>query len=241
MYAHVELRVYRAVRLGSSLILALLLIASLQPSFAQLSTGTITGVVRDTTGAIVPNASAVLKNVETTVERRTVTNNAGNYSFTNVTPGRYTMQISGTGFRVNQVAEFVLTVNQTLTVDSVLEVGNLEQTVQVEASAERLQSSTAELGAVVDEKQVADLPLNGRQFVQLTLLSDNVYLTPVGTRGAALAQTGRQVVIAGQRSGHYLYTLDGVSITDQCFNNFLISPLVEALQEFKIEKSIYSA
>ena len=107
MYAHVELRVYRAVRLGSSLILALLLIASLQPSFAQLSTGTITGVVRDTTGAIVPNASAVLKNVETTVERRTVTNNAGNYSFTNVTPGRYTMQISGTGFRVNQVAEFV--------------------------------------------------------------------------------------------------------------------------------------
>src|SRR5437764_10347461 len=121
MYAHGQVFVHRTVGLGGSLILVLLLIASLQPSLAQLSTGTITGVVRDTTGAIVPNASAVLKNVETTVERRTVTNNAGNYSFTNVTPGRYTMQISGTGFRVNQVPEFVLTVNQTLTVDSVLE------------------------------------------------------------------------------------------------------------------------
>jgi len=242
MYAHVELRVYRAVRLGSSLILALLLIASLQPSFAQLSTGTITGVVRDTTGAIVPNASAVLKNVETTVERRTVTNNAGNYSFTNVTPGRYTMQISGTGFRVNQVAEFVLTVNQTLTVDSVLEVGNLEQTVQVEASAERLQSSTAELGAVVDEKQVADLPLNGRNFTQLLSLTPGVAPVSVsqnagaGGFGAAIT-AGAQFqfpAINGQTNRSNFFLTDGINNQGPFLSTYAVPPIIDTIQEFKV-------
>src|SRR3981081_3369681 len=139
MYAHGQLRVRGTFCFGSSLILglALLFIAFPSPSYAQLSSRSITGVVRDSTGAVVISAELVLRNVETTVERRTVTNSAGNYTFTNVTPGRYTMTVGATGFRLNQVAQFVVAVNQTLTLDSALEVGNLEQTVQVEAQAER--------------------------------------------------------------------------------------------------------
>src|SRR5260370_10301155 len=111
-------RIFRTVHVGSSLMLglALLFIACPNLAYSQLSTGTVTGVVRDSTGAVVPNAELVLKNDETTVERRTIANHAGNYSCTKVTPGRYTMQISASGFRVNQIAEFILTVNQTLTI-----------------------------------------------------------------------------------------------------------------------------
>src|SRR5947207_8403389 len=117
MYAHGQSRVLGTFCIGSSLILglALLFIASPIPSYSQLSSGTITGVVRDSTGAVVPSAGLVLRNVDTTVERRTITNNAGNYTFTNVTPGRYTMTVSASGFRLNQVAEFIVAVNQTLT------------------------------------------------------------------------------------------------------------------------------
>src|SRR5437762_7951098 len=100
-----------------------------------------------------------------------------------------------------------------------------------------MQTANAEISEVIDNQRLTSLPLNGRLFVQLTLLSDNVFLTPVGTRGAALAQTGRQVVIGGQRVGHNLYFLDGVSITDQYFNNLVLSPSVEALQEFKIGRA----
>ncbi len=242
MYAHGQALVHRTVQLGGSLILALLLMASLQPSLAQLSTGTITGIVRDTTGAIVPEAAAVLKNVETTVERRTVTNNAGNYTFTNVTPGRYTMQISATGFRVNQVAEFTLAVNQTLTLDSVLEVGNLEQAVQVEAAAERLQSSTAELGAVVDEKQVADLPLNGRNFTQLLSLTPGVAPVSVsqnagaGGFGAAIT-AGAQFqfpAINGQTNRSNFFLTDGINNQGPFLSTYAVPPIIDTIQEFKV-------
>ncbi|PYR81710.1 MAG: hypothetical protein DMG18_15865, partial [Acidobacteria bacterium] len=135
----------------------------------------------------------------------------------------------------------VLQAGQHLNLDLSLSVGAINEEVTVTEAPPLMRTANAEISEVIDNQRLVDLPLNGRQFVQLTLLSDNVFLTPVGTRGAALAQTGRQVVIGGQRVGHNFYTLDGVSITDQYFNNLVISPSIDALQEFKIEKSIYSA
>jgi hypothetical protein len=84
------------------------------------------------------------------------------------------------------------------------------------------------------------LPLNGRQFVDLTLLSDNVFKSPRGTRGSALAQTGTGVLAGGQRAGHNMYYLDGVSVTDQYFNHLVAAPPVDAIREFNIQKSIYA-
>jgi hypothetical protein len=146
-----------------------------------------------------------------------------------------------TGFKVTFRDGMTLQVGQRINVDLSLEVGELREEITVVEATPLMRTSNAEISEVIDNQRLVDLPLNGRQFVQLTLLSDNVYLTPVGTRGAALAQTGRQVVIAGQRVGHNMYTLDGVSITDQYFNNLVISPSIDSLQEFKIQKSIYSA
>src|SRR5882724_4433059 len=116
---------YRSTLMGTTLIVVLYLLAS-AVAYGQLSTATLTGVVRDSTGAVVPEASVIIRNAATTSERRTVTNSAGNYTFLNITPGRYTLETTASGFRPNKVAEFELQVNQTMTQDTILEVGTLE-------------------------------------------------------------------------------------------------------------------
>jgi hypothetical protein len=137
--------------------------------YGQLSTASINGTVRDATGSLVPDAAVVLRNLETTVERRTLSNDAGNYVFLNIPPGNYTLEASKAGFSTNRLSQFTLAVNQTATFDFTLSVGAVEQSVNVEAVGAEVQSSTSELGAVVARQQVVDLPLNGRNFTQLFL------------------------------------------------------------------------
>ena len=97
------------------------------------------------------------------------------------------------------------------------------------------------MSQVVTNEQVVQLPLNGRQFLQLALLTDNVVIPPGGTRGSALQQAGSLFNVAGQRSGHNIYLLDGVKVTDEYFNNMVVSLSPDAIQEFKIIKSQYPA
>src|SRR5262249_41613974 len=113
-----------------------------------------------------PDARVVLRNTQTGIERNTVTNAAGTFVFLNVPPGTYTLEMSKAGFNVEKIAPFTLEVNQTATFDGALTVGSVQQSVTVEAVAAGVEASTAELGAVVT-RQVADLPLNGRNFTQL--------------------------------------------------------------------------
>ena len=153
------------------LVLTILVGVCCSTALAQLSSATLTGVVRDNSGAVVPNATVALKHLATNVERKTTTNTVGNYSFQNVPPGAYTLVTTASGFRPNRVAEFELVVNQSMTQDTVLEVGSLEQAVEVTAAAEQLQASTSELGAVIEQKSVHDLPLNGRNFTALLQLT----------------------------------------------------------------------
>ena len=94
-----------------------LLVVSAAPAFAQLSSASLNGVVRDTTGAVIAKASVVLNNVDTSIERAITTNDTGNYVFTDVTPGRYTLRVSAPSFTTKQVSPFVLAVNQTATID----------------------------------------------------------------------------------------------------------------------------
>src|SRR5207245_626851 len=104
-----------------------------------------------------------------------------------------------------------------------------------------LQTADAEVSDVIDNNKVVELPLNGRQFLQLSRLSDGVVVPPGGTRGGALEQAGALPAVLGQRSGHNIYLLDGVKVTDEYFNNLVISPSVDAIQEFKIQKTMYPA
>ncbi|HEY7680780.1 MAG TPA: carboxypeptidase-like regulatory domain-containing protein, partial [Terriglobia bacterium] len=205
------------------------------------NTAEIAGTVTDGTGAVLPGVTLTITHQASSQERQQVTDSRGNYVIASLPLGEYSIRAELANFKTQIREGIVLEVGDRARVDVVMEVGNIAEQITVVASVPLLRTTNAEVSEVIDNQRLVDLPLNGRQMVQLTLLSDNVFLTPVGTRGAALAQTGRQVVVAGQRVGHNMYWLDGVSITDQYFNNLVISPSVEAIQEFKIQKSIYSA
>ena len=224
------------------MVLAIILLTCLAalPLHGQ-NTAEVRGAVTDRTGGVLPGVSMTLTNKGSSQERRQLTDSNGNYVFASLPNGDYLLKAEFTGFKSAIRDGLALQGGQRINVDVSLEVGAINEEVTITEAVPLMRTTNAEISEVINNQRLAELPLNGRQFVQLTLLSDNVFLTPVGTRGAALAQTGRQVVIAGQRVGHNLYTLDGVSITDQYLNNLVISPSIDALQEFKIQKSIYSA
>ena len=225
---------------ATALILVLLVCLTGSVSFPQ-GTADIVGTVKDGTGAVLPGVALTVTNVASGQQRTLMTDERGNYVVTALPIGEYTIRGEIASFRPQIREGVVLQVGDRARVDMTLELGDVTQEITVQESVPLLRTTNAEVSEVINNQRLVDLPLNGRQFVQLTLLSDNGFLTPVGTRGAALAQTGRQVVVGGQRVGHNMYWFDGTSITDQYFNNLVISPSVEAIQEFKIQKSIYSA
>src|ERR1700681_3356055 len=139
--------------------------------FAQLSTASLNGAVRDSSGAVVPKGKVVLKNVATAVEHTTTTNDAGAYVFLDITPGRYVLSASAPGFGEHRIPEFTLAVGQAATIDFALAVGSQNEVVTVHGATPQLETTSANLGNVVETKQVNDLPLNGRDFTHLLTLT----------------------------------------------------------------------
>src|SRR3989442_4176809 len=163
----------------------LLLLSGAWLIFASVTRATkfadaINGTVSDPSGAVVPQATATLRNTQTGVERSTVTNEAGNYVFVDVIPGRYTLKVSKEGFSTATQPEFEMYVNQTATFDMALTVGASTTEVTVQATSASIQASTAELGTVITTRSVQNLPLNGRNFTQLLQLTPPVSPYNVG-------------------------------------------------------------
>ena len=154
-----------ALYLGSLTCLLLLLMPATLS--AQQAAAAINGIVTDASGAAVPGATITLSNNATGVSRTTESNNAGIYNFVDVQPAPYTMKVVKEGFNTLTQPEIVMQVNQTATYDFKLRVGATQQTVEVEATAAAIEASTSELGTVINERAVQDLPLNGRNFTQL--------------------------------------------------------------------------
>ena len=168
-----------------------------------------------------PSPSVTVTHPASGQERRLSTDSSGNYVAAALSVGEYTIRAELPNFKTQIRAGIVLQVGDRVRVDMVMELGEVTEQITVTEAVPLMRTTNAEVSEVITNQRIVDLPLNGRQFVQLTLLSDNVYLSPVGNRGAALAQTGRQVLVGGQRAGHNMYFLDGVSITDQYFNNLV--------------------
>jgi len=158
----------------SFLALIITVLLSSDSAKAQLSAGSVTGIVRDASGSAIGDASVTLRNVDTTIEHKTVSNDAGNYVFLNLGPGKYALEATAPGFATKRVAEFILAVNQTASIDISLQVGSQSEVVTISAETEQLDVSTADLGTVIATKQVNDLPLNGRNFTQLLSLTPGV-------------------------------------------------------------------
>ncbi len=234
-----------ALSLRSLLWLACVFAFSAASAFAQLSSATLNGVVRDSTGAVIAKASVILGNVDTGIERPGNSNESGNYVFADIIPGRYTLKITAQGFSTKQVSAFVLAVNQTATIDVALAPGAQTEVVTVDAAGEQLQTSTAELGTVIATHQVNDLPLNGRNFTQLLSLTPGVSPISVGQNNmggrtggfAAPIAEGAEFTFpsvngATNRSNYFL--TDGMSNFAAFLSTYAVPPIIDAIQEFKV-------
>ena len=219
---------------------------SLGVAFSQSSTGAVQGIVTDVTGAVLPGVTLTLTNVATRVEKGAETNATGFYSFVAVQPSSYTLTAGLAAFKLAHVPDFVLNVNQVVTQDIVLAVGDVTETVEVEAEAPLLQTATAELGTVVQKDAIRRIPLNGRNFTQLLLLTKGV--NPVQTQQGRGQNTGGLLgtsalrgskfvapSINGQWNRMNLYLMDGVLNQNPFASSYAILPSLDAVQEFKVQ------
>ncbi|MBI3050232.1 MAG: carboxypeptidase regulatory-like domain-containing protein [Acidobacteria bacterium] len=228
------------LRRGLSCLLFLALLTG-PPAGAQTNTGEIGGVVRDASGAVLPGGVVVATHPAsgTTVER--VTDKAGRFFLPALRIGEWDLTVSLPGFAVQTRKGIVLEIGRTVTLDFTLGIQGLQEQVIVQSTIPLLQATTAEISDVIENREVVQIPLNGRNFLALAQLSDAVVIPPGGTRGDALQQAGPLPNVGGQRSGHNIYLLDGAKITDELFNNLVINPSVDSIQEFRIQKSMYPA
>ena len=221
------------------LITALLILAPFQ-SFAQQATGTIIGVVQDSTGSIVPNASVSLSHPATGNVRVVRTNERGEFTSAFMRIGEYTITAEAPGFKKRVVSGVVLQVDQTATVTLELEVGQVTESVEVTAAAPLLDTATSSLGQVIENRKILDLPLNGRNTFALGLLAGNtIPITGMGTNLPFVAGGGRYA------SNDVL--LDGIdnntSINAGSIgrNGIAYTPSVDAVEEFKVKTNNFSA
>ena len=219
-----------------------LLLAVWTPAGAQTNTGEIAGIVRDTQGGALPGATVAAEHLATGTRRRAHERRERPLLPAVASRGRLTSSpLNSLDFDGSSRSGVVVSLGQTLAVDFTLDVGGLTEEIRVTADVPLLQTSNAEISDVIENREVMQLPLNGRNFLALAQLSDAVVMPPGGTRGEALQQAGPLPNVGGQRSGHNIYLLDGVKVTDELFNNLVISPSVDSIQEFKIQKSQYPA
>ncbi len=228
------------VRAAVCILLAAFAVAA-RPAAAQTNTGEIEGTVRDVTGGEVPGAAVIVTHLESGLKRGGTSDRSGRFLLSELPVGEYLITVDRTGFQRVTQSGIVLSVGQRLTIPIVLTVGTLTDAITVTASLGLLNTANAEISDLVNHRQLVQLPLNGRQFLQLAQLTDGIAIPPGGTRGAALGQTGSLPAVYGQRSGHNIYLLDGVKVTDEFFNNLVVSPSIDAIQEFKIQKTMYPA
>ena len=209
-------------------------------AFAQMNTAEMSGIITDPTGAVISAATVEAKNAATGIRFVTTTNGAGEYMLTPLPVGTYSLTVNAQGFKEAR-SDVILHIGDRIRQDFALAVGIQSEVMVVEEGARLLQTESAAIKDVMENQQVLDLPLKDREFLQLSLMNAGVVSPPGGTRGDSLQQTGKLINILGQRTGHNLFLLDGVSVTDEYFNNLVLSPPPEAIEEFNISKTNYSA
>lgn len=222
---------------------ALFLLASVPVAFGQVDTGAILGTVKDTSGAVVPGAKITLTSEDTGLVLATTSGSAGEYAFTPVKIGTYSVSAEFKGFQRVDHPHVTVQVQQRVVVDFELVPGQITQTISVTAEPPALQTQDASVGQVVGARAINDLPLNGRNFTFLAQLAAGVTQGQEDTRG--LGASG-SFAANGSRPAQNNYLLDGIDNNADLvdFLNgtaYVVRPPVDAIQEFKIQTNDYSA
>jgi hypothetical protein len=254
-----EVNMLRIVKSGGGLafeclqycILLGCLIVSTQSCFGQNATGQIAGHIVDPSGAVVGGAKITVTNTDTNVVRETVTDASGFYTVPQLQPGPYRLGVERPGFSTESITVSALQVSQILTQDVTLQVGTVNSSVKVTSSGETMQTSSSELGAVIDPSQVHDVPLNGRNFTQLITLvpgatpvstaqSNAIGASPIATVGIP-GSSFKQPSLQGQWNRMTFYTLDGAINVASISGSYDVLPIIDSIQEFKVQSHSDSA
>src|ERR1700735_1151129 len=214
----------------------LLIFLSIGPILAQVDTGTLVGTVRDSTNATIPSASVTATEVNTNAKTRMQTDLDGNYASPPLKVGTYAVVAEVKGFMSQTRTSVVLQVQDRIRVDFQMQVGTVSENVTVDAQVPVIQTETSSLGQVVSSRQMIDLPLNGRNYLDLALLTSGV-VSLVATNGNA----GGTFATDGTRGDGNNFLLDGIDNNSNDDASSVVRPSVDAIQEFKIQTNSYSA
>jgi hypothetical protein len=228
--------------LGLSSLFLILLVASGMKG--QTVNGTLLGSVLDQQGAAVPNVSVSSRNVDTGVSRSATTDDTGAYRIASVPAGRYEVTVGAAGFKTEVRSGITVTVGADIRVDFALSVGAVEQQIQVSGEAPQVDTTSSTLSGVVEENSVRELPLNGRDWLQLATLQAGVLTVETQSRGAT-GGMGTKMSISGGRPSHNVYRIDGMVVNDYSNNSpgsiLGVNLGVDAIREFSVLTSDYSA
>jgi hypothetical protein len=212
---------------------------------AQAVTGTILGTVADTTGAVLPGVSVTVKHTETGLTRTLTTDSNGEYTAASVPTGTYTVTGEISGFKSVSLSNVQVGVDQRVRADIKLEVGAMTESVEIVAQTPLVQTSSSDLSTTVTEEQIKQLPLNGRNFVSLTRSIPGVLRGIPGSNidgaGSLAWRASAAFSANGQRPRDNNYMLDGVDNNETWLQTVVVFPSVDALDEFKLQTSTYSA
>jgi hypothetical protein len=222
------------------LLITCALVFGTSPGIAQVDTGTILGTVKDQTGAVIPDARVTITNQGTSEQISTTTRSDGTYIVTPLKIGNYRISVEHPGFSKAENAAFELNIQQQAVVNFELRAGSTSQTVEVTAQAALLQTQNATVGQVIGARTVENMPLNGRDWTMLAML------TPGVTQPQQGARAGNQFAANGTRPAQNDYLLDGIDNNSNDVDFLsgeadVVKPPVDAIQEFNIQTNNFSA
>src|SRR6185369_9902190 len=213
-------------------------------AYAQFDTATVLGTVRDSNGAVLPGVNVTLKNIDTGFTATTPTDNDGNYQFTNVRIGNYRVSAEKAGFSVAVAENVNATVNARQRVDLTMQAGSVNESVTVTAAAQLLETDSSVRGQVIQRQQIVNLPLNGRSYANLALLTPGVRESSQN----GITTAGREAAfnVNGLRNTVNNFLLDGVDnnaygTSNQGFSSQVVQVSPDAIAEFKVQTNTYSA
>jgi hypothetical protein len=228
--------------------IASLFLTLVSAAMAQVNTSTLAGLVKDETGAAVPNAKVTATMLGTGQQRATTSNEAGEFVVPQLAPGGYRLNITHPGFQTAVVDNITLNIAVREIININLKLGQVSEQITVEASATPLlESESASLGQVITRKAIADLPLNGRNYITLGALSPGVIpQLPSGTGPSSFiasttSRSDRSLLVGGQRESSTSYLFDGVEMRNPRIGDSSITPSLDVVQEFKIQRNFFQA
>jgi hypothetical protein len=210
--------------------------------FAQGASGRIVGRVGDPSGAVVARVKITLLNEATGISRDATSNDTGDYSFVEVAPGTYTVQFELTGFKKNVQKGVIVDVNQVVTLNSTLQIGGSQETVEVTSEAPQVDTTSTQLGAVINDRSVNELPLNTRDTYQFLQLQPGVQ-SQLGSSGSLFAGSDDpgSVSVNGGRTRANNFSVNGGDANDQFVNTPTIEPVPDAVEEFRVITNTFDA